>query len=356
MKREEIDNYMSIINAKCEKYLPNTKKGKLINSKNDDEISLPLFCEYDSIYKNNYNIQSLKNFAKQYKIKVSGNKNELMFRLFCFLRLSFFAVKIQKIFRGNLQRKFNKLHGPAYLKREICVNTNDFLTMEELKDIYHEQFFSYKDTDGFYYGFDIISLYNLISKTAEGKYTKNPYNRNRLTKETINDVNLFIKLGKMLNRNITTNISDLEVEISNEKSVELRVLNLFQSIDNLGNYSNQQWFLSLNQAGLIRFTRELMDIWGYRAQLSFEIKRSICPPNGDPFRNIGASFFSFENRERNLDLVRKDVLDFLEKLVNDGINTDSKSLGAYYILASLTLVNHQAALALPWLYQSVSYI
>jgi len=42
--------------------------------------------------------------------------------------------------------------------------------------------------------------------------------------------------------------------------------------------------------------------------------------------------------------------------INTGIDNDSKSLGAYYILGALTLVNTNAAISLPWLYQSVNYI
>jgi len=51
--------------------------------------------------------------------------------------------------------------------------------------------------------------------------------------------------------------------------------------------------------------------------------------------------------------VKKVVLEVLEKMVNSGIDNDSKTLGAYYVLGALTLVNHSAAIALPWLYESV---
>jgi hypothetical protein len=54
--------------------------------------------------------------------------------------------------------------------------------------------------------------------------------------------------------------------------------------------------------------------------------------------------------------VRNFVLSIIEKFVNRGINADSKSLGAYYVLAALTLVNETAAASLPWLYQSVVYL
>lgn len=43
-------------------------------------------------------------------------------------------------------------------------------------------------------------------------------------------------------------------------------------------------------------------------------------------------------------------------MVNTGIDNDSKCLGSYYVLGALTLVNENAALALPWLHDSFSYI
>jgi hypothetical protein len=49
------------------------------------------------------------------------------------------------------------------------------------------------------------------------------------------------------------------------------------------------------------------------------------------------------------------ILTMLEKMVNSGINTDSRTLGAYYVLSALTLVSEPAAQALPWLFHSVSH-
>jgi hypothetical protein len=57
----------------------------------------------------------------------------------------------------------------------------------------------------------------------------------------------------------------------------------------------------------------------------------------------------------NFNIVRKVILEVLEKLVNTGVDKDSKSLGAYYVLGALTLVNQDAATSLPWLYQSLNY-
>ena len=151
-------------------------------------------------------------------------------------------------------------------------------------------------------------------------------------------------------------VLDLNIEadiISPAQSVELRALDLFQKIDALGNYSDPQWFLSLNRNQLTKFTRELNDIFSYRAQLSQDVKRNICPPHGEPFYNVNLHYIQ---HCPDMTDVRNFVLSIIEKFVNRGINADSKSLGAYYVLAALTLVNETAAASLPWLYQSVVYL
>ena len=44
----------------------------------------------------------------------------------------------------------------------------------------------------------------------------------------------------------------------------------------------------------------------------------------------------------------------MENLISKSGDKDNQALGAFYILAALTLVSTSAAIALPWLYQSVA--
>ena len=324
---------------------------KKINKKFIDiENDIPHFKEYRTFLESNYNVSHLKNISKHYKLKISGNKQELIKRIYSHLLLSFYVLKIQKISRGFIQRKYNKCRGPAFINRQLCTNSTDFFTMDDIKEIPSNQFFSYKDSDGFIYGFDIISLFNLIYKT--NGVLQNPYNRRTIEKSVINTFKQLFRLSKILKISISTEIQDIELEISSEKTVELNAIDLFQIIDSLGNYSNPAWFLSLDMNRLVRFMRELIDIWTYRAQLSLDVKRMICPPAGDPFNTLSAN--SLQHFQSITDL-RKNILKCLHKLISSGINNDYKSLGAYYILSAITLVNIDAANALPWLYQSVSY-
>jgi hypothetical protein len=343
-------DYIISISKMCEKEMIFQNKLEKVNENN---VSIPTIYNYQNITKYNYNIQQLKTFAKHYKLKIGGTKKELSSRIFVFLKLSFYVTKIQKIFRGSLQRKFNKLHGPAFKNRKLCTNDTDFVTMENLNDLNFNQFFSYKDVDGFIYGFDLASIFSLIyMKNNSKKSSQNPYNRNNIPIEVLINIKILVKIGKILNKNIYLEIQDDPIIFSNEKSVELRALSLFQNIDALGNYSNCQWFLSLARNSLIKFVRELSDIWEYRAQLTLEVKGKICPPNGNPFRNLSIPYI---HTEPDINNVKKVILEVLEKMVNNGIDADSKALGAYYVLAALTLVNFDAATSLPWLFQSVSH-
>jgi hypothetical protein len=342
-----IDEYMNGIVTKCKEKMPTVKKQyKVVN----DKLKIPSFNSYNDLIYNNYNVSQLKEFAKKYKLKITGNKEQLFNRIYNFLYFSSYIIKIQKVFRGLLVKKYNSLHGPASLNRKICTNSNDFISMEPIEEINYHQFVSYKDIDGFIYGFDINSLHNLFLKS--GNNINNPYNRNFIPELLIKNIKSLIRFSKILKINLNLNFEDDTKNVSNEKVIELRALSLFQNIDSLGNYSNVSWFLSLNRNDLLKFIRELVDIWNYRAQLSVQTKRSICPPFGDPFRNLSIQYI---NTEQNLWNIKKVLLEVMEKIVNSGVDKDSKALGAYYVLGALTLVNNEAATSIPWLFQSFIY-
>ena len=110
--------------------------------------------------------------------------------------------------------------------------------------------------------------------------------------------------------------------------------------------------MSLNRIQLIKFVRELTDIWEYRAQLELNIKKDICHPYGNPFRYVDL----YNIVELNFLSLQKTILSVIEQFIKKGINRESKNLGASYVLCALTLVNFDAATALPWLYESVANV
>jgi hypothetical protein len=135
-------------------------------------------------------------------------------------------------------------------------------------------------------------------------------------------------------------------------TIDDKINELFQKIDSFGNYTQSEWLTSLNTFYLRKFLLELFDIWSYRAQLLNETKTLICPPFGTPFRDIPMHIISSGIYIDNL-MIKKYCYTIVNKLINSAETTENQNLGAIYVLTALTLVNSEAANALPWLFQSV---
>lgn len=327
------------------------KKIKKTNKIEGELTNIPTFDDHLIFLTYNYNVKQLRQIANKYKIKITGTKTILIGRIYTHLYLSFLASNVQKIFRGRLTRKYNSLRGPALKNRKKCTNGIDFLSMDDVCDIPHCQFFSFQDDDGFIFGFDILSLYNLVNKhTTE---TKNPFSQKKLSNNIIKDFGTLLRISKILKIKIITKLPELTNEISKQKSLEMRAITLFQKIDELGNYTNASWFLNLTREKLIKFARELLDIWEYRANLNIDTKIAICHPTGKPFRYLPEIN---SMRFWELDIIREKLLCVMEQFVTCGIDNDNKCLGANYVLCSLTLVNQEVAMALPWLYEAAHHM
>lgn len=335
------------INKKNIKKIKNIKNTKAKISQNN--FVIPMYSECDNLQKYNYTITQLKQIAKHYKQRQSGNKNDLSERLYNYLKSSRYIVRIQAKYRGYLQRKYNNLHGPGFFNRSLCTNDTDFCTLDDLTDINYSQFFSFKDEDDFIYGFDIASLYQIVLKN--GNNSTNPYNRKLLPKSIITNIRHIIRISKALNIPINAYIKNNNEILTSKQRMSQRINAVFQDMDALGNYTNTSWFTTLNHNSLIIYMRELYDIWSYRAQLSSETKLAICPPIGMPFRGIDMQNI----RAMSFESLQRFTLSVIENLVRSGISTENKTLGAYYALAALTLVSNQAATSMPWLYQSVAH-
>ena len=326
----------------------NTERKKKLVTISDKDFTIPNFKQSSFLLKYNYKVSQLKDIARFYKLKISGNKDELRSRITVYIQTSCNAIKIQRLWKNYILRVYNLLKGPARIKRKQCVNENDFLTMEKLVDIPHSQFYSYNDSTGQIYGFDMLSLYNLYDKSANEP--TNPYNRQPFPDNVKTDIKKLIAINKFCGDSIII-VMDKPDEVSPLKQLDFRILSVFQEIDNLGNYTDIEWFASLQRVNLIRFIRELADIWNYRAQLPITTRREICPPVGNPFHGLNLNtlpnmtFFS----------LKKETINIIEHLVYRGINNASRALGANYVLCALTLVNTNAAIHLPWLYQSVAH-
>jgi len=302
------------------------------------------YQDYEFIKKNNYTIQDLRLIGKNFKIKWKSKlKNDILEESYDYMKKCYYANKIQKQWSKYLFRQFNSTQGPAMFKRELCNNVEDFLTTEDRNEIDYYFFISFRDKDGFIYGFNIISLYNLILKNNPN----NPYTRNPFSKEFIDTIHRRIIYNRIFKQTHHFIHENLPVHTINDK-----LMSLFQKIDTLGNYTQHEWLTNLDSFHLRRFILELYDIWTHRAQLSNEIKYLICPPNGTPFLNIPIHTINY-NHNIDKEELKHLIHEIISRFINTAISQDNQALGAYYVLTALTLVSSSAAEAMPWLYYSV---
>jgi hypothetical protein len=321
--------------------------------------------EHEKMKNTKYSLAELKSLCCHYSIKKSGTKPELTQRIYIHLKQSYYIVRLQRSFRNFISRKYCSISGPGYLHTNNCVNDTDFYTFDTLSKIRPTELFTYRDNDNKIYGFHIASLFHLII-TSYPNIT-NPYNRKVIPSTIIN--NLYEKLvyGSLLGFRVSVKLDEEQTNettdgiasmngsngLSREKQEELFIVDLFQHINTLGNYSDSEWFIALQRVELIRFIRNVYDIWYYRANLSQEMKERICPPNGNPF--------VIQNSHINLSVltmltdpeIRTICVSIIERMVRRGITREDQCLGAFYVLATLTIVSQDARTALPWLYDAV---
>jgi len=341
------------------------------------------FLTYESFKKdpkvlNTFKVPQLKQVTKYYRLGVSGTKQVLIQRIEEYFNRIDKCVLIQRIFRGSLIRRCFLLRGEGFRNRALCVNENDFYSLEPLSEIPFEYFFSFC-CGKIWYGCNIVSLIHLIQTKG---VVKNPYTREPFTPENIiviKDVYAMICVvfgvpddapSTKSTKPVTSivfprqNMDPLLISIElieqriarlrtiRAKSVPDRIQTLFMEIDQLGNYTHSQWFSSLDRREYIRLFRTLFDIWSYRGQLTRETKLLICIIE-DPFNEI--------NRERvylheaSIDVIKELCLRVMENIVYNGVDDEYRKIGALHVLTALTSVSVGARTSLPWLYEALYY-
>lgn len=301
------------------------------------------YRDYAWIKEKRYTIHDIISICDFFNYPIKRKNKAIMLEdCYQYLKRGYFAKRIQSLWRNRIVRELKKTQGPALFKRDLCNNMEDFLTTEKMTEIDYYFFISVED-QGFIYGFNIISVYNLLKKNNPS----NPYTRNPFPPEFVRLIYRRMKLNCLLKQ--TDHPIYHEIQLP---SYDNKITELFQKIDSLGNYTQIEWFIKLDEQQLRKFILELHDIWDYRAQLTSSLKMKICPPFGKPFLRVPLHTL---DQNTNLDklLLRTYSYSVMDELLNKAPLPEHQSLGAYYILCALTLVNRDVADAIPWLYQSV---
>lgn len=312
----------------------------------DDDFEVPSMSKYNAFLDYDYNVKQLKIILKSFKLKISGNKNELSVRIYDHMKKNYYSIIIQKTFRMHLRYKFYRILTNHTNKDIKMNNDSDFYTMEEIDNVHPLHIYTYQDDDKFTYQFKITSLMKYLDKDNNA----NPYNRKEFTSTLMSEIKFVRRMYKIYEE-LCEKSTEQEEILTRRQKITLQLTDLFQMIDELGNISDINWILNLNKRQLVLFMRELHDIWGYRAQLDDESKRNICPPNGTPFSDI---HMNVVNRFQDTNFLLETCITMFTNLLKTTADDTNKSLVALYILSALTIVSQEAADALPWLYQSVA--
>jgi hypothetical protein len=345
-----------------------------------------------------FKLPELKQIAKHYKLFVTGTKLILIQRIETFFKNMIQSMNIQRVFRGYIVRQSFKLRGEGFRYRKLCVNENDFYSLEPLEEIPMEFFYSFS-SGKFVYGCNIISLIHLIqSKTV----VKNPYNREDISIERMNEIHRLYRLIRIIyvlpadapdihskkmnnarrtNTNVIltnptsitgststpgSNYTALSISVSDvtelierrvrqmrtirAKPITERIEEIFMEMDQLGNYTQSRWFSSLNRIDYVRLLRMMYDIWSYRGQLSRETKMMICILY-DPFQEINRERINIQMVE--IGIIKELCLRVMENMVYCGIDDEYRKIGTLHVLTALTSVSLGARTALPWLFETL---
>ena len=326
------------------------KNTKTTTRVKDDDFYVPLLKCAWMLKKYNYTLKQLKQIAKKYGIKCKNlRKSDLIEHIYTSMVHTYNSKIIQTSFRKFLFRKLRKSR--KLEKLDKCVNDTDFLTLDSINEIDKSNLVVIEE-DKHCYAFHVDSLFNLLIK--KGQDTKNPYTRNKFDKDVKTQMNDIIRLCSILKLDLEISKHTEENELQNmspEQRMQMRVMNLFMKMDELGNYTNPNWFTGLSHRNLFKFIRELREIWIYRAGLTQEIKRRIVPPLGNPFGNQSIHIL---RTLQEIEL-RKYCIFAMDKLINSSPDLEQNGLGATMCLTALTLASNEAAQAMPWLYESAVY-
>ena len=291
------------------------------------------------------------------------------------------VIKLQRFIKKSLSNYKLKLLGPAFNNRSLCVNDSDFFTLDELKDIPNNEFFSFKDEKNFIYGFHIDSITQLVFKSDEhyfeqfkkkiknkqiiinnnsinlcyhqfikllcNHYNKikvlNPYTRfliNNNTKFKI--ITLYAKKEYDINKITTTNNDILPIDM--KLFVKNKCLEIFQKIDLYGYQTDINWLYNQNTTILKIFYKKLALLWNFEFGLNHEGRYKIAQTN-HVFNNLHDIMTSRIDKYNLLDK----ILEPVNIMVSNGETEPDRQNGCIIILYAIAFINNRCILANPWL-------
>ena len=247
------------------------------------------------------------------------------------------AEKGRAIIHRAWTRWIARRAGPLLRFREESNNPFDFFSGDPIAEIKIGDFVSFVE-GGKGYVMDIKSATSLIDHAAKsGETATNPFNRTALPPLFLNRVN------RHKTKKQAAAWTGL-VATTETQTISLAVTDMFRQIEDLGYYTDPEWFMSLGRMELQRFYIELADIWMHRATLTPQDRARIVPPAGRALSIPVRTAVIMQQKA-----LRPVLLKTCNTLVSAAPARADKQLGVMYVLGALSIVSEGAGTAYPWL-------
>lgn len=229
--------------------------------------------------------------------------------------------------------------------RKLCENEEDLDTTQEITNISDTYLFCLHEADS-WYGFDIRTLSIIIN----GPTAINPYTQNKLSVQSVNDIQRKIKILRSLKFPLERN-DFASHSMSEHDKFMLYVTDVFKKLHHLDYSVDRERLLELSAKELQKLYIEVNDIWIHRiGDISMEDRKRIVR-NGVIFAEIH-EIKQLKCTEADKDLLLRKILKNLNRLITEGLTVDDRKLGAIYFMIGLTIVSKKVAEAYPILTES----
>lgn len=238
--------------------------------------------------------------------------------------------------------------GPLLHFRDESNNPFDFFSADPVEEIPLHDFVSFVD-QGKGYCMDIKSAVSLLEHaTKSGEVPVNPFNRAPLPA---------VFKSRIARHGKTAHWESLAASApaaggagsGNTAMESLTVTDTFRAMEDLGYYTDPDWFTDLSRLQLQRLYLELADIWYHRAGLSSADRNRIVPLPANPFIVPMATVMVMQQRA-----LRPLLLQTCRLLVSSASARGDRQTGVMYVLGVLAMVSTGASAAYPWLVEMLS--
>ena len=248
------------------------------------------------------------------------------------------VMKIQIWWRLRQGLRLVKERSLAFFARDICNNETEISSFEPLNTVPRDYFFVIKERNIFW-GYDIRSL--LVQYEAIGSL-ENIYTKQICDPATLEAFRIRLSRLKAWKKSLAL---ENTMVLTAKQSWSLRVLDVCLRLDMLGYRIATQWFSDLDifkQKALYGF---LFRLWN--EQLAEELRKKIIPEESQ--NRLFKFTISKIICKSDLDSIRRNNLNIIERLISSASEQSDKTLGAMYTVMCLAGVSARTREAYPWL-------